>query len=94
MVAVATYACDACNREIYDVIDAPTFMPKEQCISDDCKKNKRGGRLQLITRGSKFVKFQELRIQELVWRPCVLRAMCSVRACRPAPCPRATSRAP
>ncbi len=74
MISVATYACDTCNCEIYDVIGAPTFIPKEMCTSDDCVKNKRNGRLQLITRGSKFDKFQELRIQELVrhmFHPCV-----------------------
>jgi len=34
------------------------------CPTDDCKVNKSGGRLYLQTRGSKFIKFQELKIQE------------------------------
>jgi len=34
-------------------------------MSDFCKSNKTGGRLQLQSRGSKFVKFQELKVQEL-----------------------------
>ena len=30
------------------------------CPSDDCRINKSGGRLHLQTRGSKFIKFQEV----------------------------------
>lgn len=41
-------------------------MPLLMCPTDDCKVNKSGGRLYLQTRGSKFVKFQELKIQEHV----------------------------
>ncbi len=67
MIVVATYACDACGCETYEEITSPSFMPKEECQSEDCVRNKRKGRLQLITRGSKFDKFQELKIQELVW---------------------------
>ena len=39
-------------------------MPIEMCQSQDCQTNKSGGRLCLQTRGSKFVKFQEIKIQE------------------------------
>lgn len=39
-------------------------MPQMQCPSDDCRVNKSGGRLYLQTRGSKFIKFQEIKIQE------------------------------
>ena len=45
-------------------IGGASFMPQLQCPSDDCRVNKSGGRLFLQTRGSKFVKFQEIRIQE------------------------------
>ena len=41
-------------------------MPLLMCPTDDCKVNKSGGRLYLQSRGSKFVKFQELKIQEHV----------------------------
>ena len=47
-------------------IQSPTFMPLVMCPSQECVTNKSGGRLYLQTRGSKFVKFQELRIQEHV----------------------------
>lgn len=43
-------------------------MPLVMCPSQECLTNKSGGRLYLQTRGSKFVKFQELRIQEHVSR--------------------------
>lgn len=47
-------------------IQSPSFMPLVMCPSQECVTNKSGGRLYLQTRGSKFVKFQELRIQEHV----------------------------
>jgi len=40
-------------------------MPKLTCESAECTMNRRKGRLQLVTRGSKFEKFQELKLQEL-----------------------------
>jgi len=41
-------------------------MPLVMCPSQDCVTNKSGGRLSLQTRGSKFIKFQEIKIQEQV----------------------------
>ena len=41
-------------------------MPLLMCPSQVCTTNRSGGRLYLQTRGSKFVKFQELKIQEHV----------------------------
>ncbi|KAB0798440.1 hypothetical protein PPYR_09433 [Photinus pyralis] len=64
MISVATYTCNQCGAETYQPIAALTFMPIEMCPSEDCRVNKSGGRLYLQTRGSKFVKFQEIRIQE------------------------------
>lgn len=64
-IQVATYACDACGCEIYQEVTGPSFMPLTTCTSQDCVTNRRKGRLHLQTRGSKFVKFQELKIQEL-----------------------------
>lgn len=64
-ISVATYACDACGCEVYENITGPSFLPRTQCDSKDCQANKRRGKLHLQTRGSKFVKFQEIKIQEL-----------------------------
>jgi DNA replicative helicase MCM subunit Mcm2 (Cdc46/Mcm family) len=64
---VATYSCDACGCEIYQVLQGKReFMPQRTCPSAECQQ--RGGRLDTLhlqTRGSKFCKFQELKLQEL-----------------------------
>eukprot|EP00055_Hartaetosiga_balthica_P003401 m.7627 g.7627 ORF g.7627 m.7627 type:complete len:738 (+) comp2874_c0_seq1:60-2273(+) len=65
LMSVATYSCDACGGEVYQEIKSPNFMPLQQCVSESCSTNKSRGRLTLQTRGSKFVKYQELKIQEL-----------------------------
>ena len=64
MMQVATYTCDQCGAETYQPIASTAFMPLLMCPAEDCRVNKSGGRLHLQTRGSKFVKFQELRVQE------------------------------
>lgn len=66
MMSVATYTCDQCGVESYQPVAGLSFMPFVSCPGDDCRVNKSGGRLYLQTRGSKFVKFQELKIQEHV----------------------------
>lgn len=64
MMVVATYTCDQCGAETYQPVLALSFMPVQLCPSDDCRLNRSGGRLSLQTRGSKFIKFQEIKIQE------------------------------
>ncbi|XP_074427817.1 DNA replication licensing factor MCM7 isoform X2 [Larus michahellis] len=64
MMVVATYSCDQCGAETYQPIQSPTFMPLLLCPSRECQTNRAGGRLYLQSRGSKFVKFQELKMQE------------------------------
>ncbi|KAF7284013.1 hypothetical protein GWI33_022635 [Rhynchophorus ferrugineus] len=64
LMCVATYTCDQCGAETYQPVAGLSFMPVTLCPSDDCRVNKSGGRLYLQTRGSKFIKFQELKIQE------------------------------
>eukprot|EP00934_Nitzschia_sp_Nitz4_P001170 Nitzschia sp. Nitz4//scaffold29_size155292//46738//49469//NITZ4_002648-RA/size155292-augustus-gene-0.224-mRNA-1//-1//CDS//3329546418//1170//frame0 len=66
---VATYTCDVCGAEIYQLLNNQReFLPQRFCPA--CIDSKRKGAgvthtLKLQTRGSKFVKFQELRLQEL-----------------------------
>jgi len=64
---VATYTCDACGCEIYQVVQTKReFMPQRLCPNEECRRQtKSGDTLHLQTRGSKFVKFQELKLQEL-----------------------------
>ncbi|CAB0036207.1 unnamed protein product, partial [Trichogramma brassicae] len=64
LLVVATYTCDQCGAETYQTVPALTYMPLQTCPSDDCRINKSGGRLYQQTKGSKFIKFQEIKIQE------------------------------
>uniref|UniRef100_A0A8C8BUU7 DNA replication licensing factor MCM7 n=1 Tax=Otus sunia TaxID=257818 RepID=A0A8C8BUU7_9STRI len=64
MMVVATYSCDQCGAETYQPIQSPTFMPLLMCPSRECQTNRSGGRLYLQSCGSKFIKFQELKMQE------------------------------
>jgi DNA replication licensing factor MCM7 len=63
---VATYTCDHCGCEIYQVVqNKREFMPQRICQSEVCRQNGAKDSLHLQSRGSKFEKFQELKIQEL-----------------------------
>lgn len=65
---VATYTCDACGCEVYQVVENKReFLPERVCPSSECTQRTRTNMssLHLQTRGSKFVKFQELKLQEL-----------------------------
>jgi len=64
MMQVATYTCDQCGAETFQPIASTSFMPQMSCPGEDCRVNKSGGRLTLQSRGSKFTKFQELKVQE------------------------------
>jgi len=64
LMQVATYTCDQCGAETYQPVASTSFMPQINCPGEDCRVNRSGGRLTLQSRGSKFTKFQELRIQE------------------------------
>jgi DNA replication licensing factor MCM7 len=63
---VATYSCDDCGAEVYQVLNNQReFMPQRTCPACAATNRRQTGTLQLQTRGSKFVKFQELKLQEL-----------------------------
>jgi len=57
--------CDMCVC-LFAQVDAKSYMPLFDCESKQCKTNQITGHLQMQTRGSKFVKYQELKLQELV----------------------------
>ena len=65
MMQVATYTCDVCACEIYQIVSSIQFTPVTKCTSPDCVSNNAGGRLFLQTRGSKMTKFQEIKVQEI-----------------------------
>jgi DNA replication licensing factor MCM7 len=73
MLQVAAYTCDVCGSELYrETHNRRDFLPERVCPV--CAGGMGGGNnaarrnmgiLQLETRGSKFTKFQELKLQEL-----------------------------
>ncbi|KAF2325086.1 hypothetical protein GH714_022686 [Hevea brasiliensis] len=65
LMQVAVYTCEDCGFEIYQEVTARVFMPLFECPSRRCKTNKTNGNLILQLRASKFLKFQEAKIQEL-----------------------------
>ncbi|OAY69136.1 DNA replication licensing factor MCM7 [Ananas comosus] len=65
LMQVAVYTCEDCGFEIYQEVTARVFMPLFECPSNRCKTNKAKGNLILQLRASKFLKFQEAKIQEL-----------------------------
>ncbi|KAJ2220562.1 DNA replication licensing factor MCM7, partial [Coemansia sp. RSA 520] len=63
-MVVAAYVCDECGSEVFQEVTARQFTPLTQCASSQCGPRARG-RLHKQTRGSRFVRFQEVRLQEL-----------------------------
>jgi len=64
-VLVNAYTCDRCGSEIFQPVTMKQFTPMQECISDECQKNNSRGSLFLSTRASKFLPFQEVKIQEM-----------------------------
>jgi DNA replication licensing factor MCM7 len=64
-IQVNAYTCDRCGCEIFQPVTTKQFTPMVECPSDDCKKNNSKGQLFLSTRASKFLPFQEVKIQEM-----------------------------
>lgn len=62
---VATYLCETCGHEIYQIINSRSYTPLYTCPSQVCSANGSSGKLFEQTRGSRFQKFQELKLQEL-----------------------------
>lgn len=68
LITVATYLHDASGCEVYQEITGRSFMPIVEPpphLKNMRTTAKGANNLVLQTRGSKFVKFQEVRIQEL-----------------------------
>lgn len=64
-VKINAYTCDKCGHEIFQEVKQKTFNPLVDCPSSVCEENQTKGKLFISTRASKFVPFQEARIQEL-----------------------------
>ena len=65
LITVATYSCDACGFENYQLVLGKIFTPLTECTSTKCVQNKVRGKLTFNPSSSKFVPHQELKIQEL-----------------------------
>lgn len=63
-IKVACYSCDFCGHEVYQTINSKVYMPLIDCPSKICKDNQSRGKLNPNTRSSKFIAYQELKIQE------------------------------
>lgn len=63
-ITIATYTCDQCGCESFQPIKGTSYVPLFECTSAQCKAMKTMGRITFQTRGSKFVKFQEIKLQE------------------------------
>ncbi|TKA76160.1 hypothetical protein B0A49_03965 [Cryomyces minteri] len=64
-VQVNAYSCDRCGCELFQPVTTKQFTPMTECISPECKQNNSKGQLFLSTRASKFLPFQEVKIQEM-----------------------------
>lgn len=64
-VIVNAYTCDRCGSEVFQEIRGKQFTPLVECTSLDCSKNNAKGQLYPSTRASKFMPFQEVKLQEL-----------------------------
>ena len=61
---VGSYSCDICGYEAYQLIASRTYMPLVDCPSKVCKDNQSHGKINQMNRTSKFLSFQELKVQE------------------------------
>ncbi|KAI8871558.1 MCM-domain-containing protein [Ramicandelaber brevisporus] len=65
LMTVCTYSCDKCGYETFQEVRQTQYLPLQNCTSEKCVKNRTGGRLQALTRGSRFLRFQEIKVQEM-----------------------------
>merc|ERR1719183_1459989 len=63
-VEVVTYTCEVCGAEIFQSVEGENYTPPKECPSQRCRDNKQAGKLNSNVRTCKFVKYQELRLQE------------------------------
>ncbi|KAL0226498.1 hypothetical protein P9112_013822 [Eukaryota sp. TZLM1-RC] len=65
LLSVATYQCERCSSISCAEVHGISFIPLDKCVSDLCKAAPTRGRLELKPALSKFIKIQEIRIQEV-----------------------------
>ncbi|KAI1166840.1 DNA replication licensing factor mcm7 [Nemania serpens] len=88
MVQVGAYTCDRCGSEIFQPVNDKQYAPLTNCPSEQCKANQSKGQLFPSSRASKFLSFQEVKIQEMAEQvpigqiPRTLTVMCYGSAVR------------
>ncbi|WFD31913.1 DNA helicase [Malassezia sp. CBS 17886] len=64
-IQVDAYACDVCGAEVFQEVAGRKYLPLAFCTSRVCVTNKTHAPLYPQVRASKFVPFQEVKIQEM-----------------------------
>lgn len=64
-IRIHAFTCDLCGCEIFQPVTTKQFTPMQVCPSPECEKNNTKGQLFPSTRASKFLPFQEVKIQEM-----------------------------
>ncbi|ORY57468.1 MCM2/3/5 family-domain-containing protein [Pseudomassariella vexata] len=65
IVQVGAYTCDRCGCEIFQPVGDRQYAPLTMCPSEECTQNQSKGQLFQSSRASKFLPFQEVKIQEM-----------------------------
>ncbi|KAK6084230.1 DNA replication licensing factor mcm7-like protein [Seiridium cupressi] len=65
VVQVGAYTCDRCGCEIFQPVNDKSYSPLTMCPSQECKDNQSKGQLFQSSRASKFLPFQEVKVQEM-----------------------------
>jgi hypothetical protein len=65
LITVATYLDDVTGIEVYQEVTGRSFTPLAALPAGAARRAGGAAALHLQTRGSKFVKFQEVKLQEL-----------------------------
>lgn len=65
IVQVNAYSCDRCGCEIFQPVADKQFGPLTACPSEDCRTNQAKGQLTHSVRASKYLPFQEVKVQEM-----------------------------
>ncbi|CAJ2501234.1 Uu.00g040870.m01.CDS01 [Anthostomella pinea] len=88
IVQVGAYTCDRCGCEIFQPVADRSYSPLTNCPSEECKQNQSKGQLFQSSRASKFLPFQEVKVQEMAEQvpigqiPRTLTVMCYGSAVR------------
>lgn len=64
-VQVNAYSCNQCGQEVFQPITTKQYTPMLVCPSKTCQENNVKGELIHSVRASKFLAFQEVKIQEM-----------------------------